>query len=229
MREGDLETGWISESHCNDMIRRQLSAHNQVMQRVSRDLTRQIALTAHIMFDTLTSGGKAVFFGNGSSAACAQYWASLLLGRYNSERSGLTGIALTADTVVLTNIGNDYGYHHIFARQVEAIVRASDVVVGICTDGHSTNVLAGARAGRAMGARTVAITGGDGGQLVTMVDQAIVVPSTDVPRIHEAHIIIAHIVCQLLESQLPRPSSEHLIAGRRFRSNRETWADGAGR
>ncbi|MFQ5858139.1 MAG: SIS domain-containing protein, partial [Anaerolineae bacterium] len=111
MREGELGTSGRWESGWDEVIRRHLLAHNQVMQRVTKDLTRQIALAADIMLDTLTSSGKALFFGNGGSAACAQYWASLLLGRYNSERSGLSGIALTADTAVLTNIGNDYGYH----------------------------------------------------------------------------------------------------------------------
>lgn len=222
MREGKPETGIPVESRSNEAIRRELLAHNHVMQRLTKDLTRQIALAAHTMLDTLASGGKAVFFGNGRSAACAQYWASMLLGRYNCERSGLPAIALTADTAVLTDIGNDYGYHHIFARQVEALVRAGDVVVGLCTSGLSTNVLAGIRAAKARGARTIGLTGGDGGQLAAMVDQAIVVPSTKTPRVQEAHIVIVQILCRLLEDQLIKPAAEERVVGEHFPSYPET-------
>lgn len=209
-----LETSATSPFLDNAAIQRELLAHHQIMQRVIEDLTRQIALAAHIMLDTLVSGGKVVFFGNGGSAACAQYWASMLLGHFSRERLGLPGMALTADTAVLTSIGNDYGYHHIFARQVEALVRASDVVVGICPSGLSTNVLAGVRAAKIKGARTIGLCGGDGGQLVAMVDQAIVVPSTELSRIQEAHIMIGHIVCHLLEDRLRRPINEELVGER---------------
>jgi D-sedoheptulose 7-phosphate isomerase len=221
MRESESETGAITESRNDEVIRRHLLAHNQVMQRVTKGLTREIALAAHIMLDTLTSGGKAVFFGNGGSAACAQYWASLLLGRLNAERVGLPGIALTADTAVLTNVGNDYGYHQIFARQVEALVMAGDVVVGLATDGHSTNVLAGIRTAKAKGARTIALCGGDSGQLAEMVDQAIVVPSTDILCIQEVHIIIAHIVCQLIEDQLVMPMNQVFMGEKYFLNHPE--------
>ncbi|RME44081.1 MAG: SIS domain-containing protein [Chloroflexi bacterium] len=200
-------------SRTDETIRHQLLAHDNVMQRVTQGLTREIALAAHIMLDTLTSGGKAVFFGNGGGAACAQYWASILLGRYNTERRGVPGIALTADTAVITNIGNDYGYHHIFARQVEAWVQAGDVVVGICANGLATNVLAGVRMAQKAGARTIGLSGGDGGQLAAMVDQAIVVPSTETPRIHEAHVVIAHVVCRLLDQGLLNPGSTKLVSG----------------
>jgi D-sedoheptulose 7-phosphate isomerase len=186
----------------SQLIEEHLLAHGHVIQHVIKELVRQIALTADIMSDTLSSGGNAVFFGNGGSAACAQYWASMLSGCFNGNRPGLAGIALTADSVVLTQIAHEYGYHRIFARQVEALVKPGDIVVGVCTNGLATNVLDGVRAAKTKGARTVALTGGDGGQLAAMVDEAIVIPSTDIARVREAHIIIAHIVCQLLQHQL---------------------------
>lgn len=220
IQEGQMRTDVVHESCIHEMVLRQLSAHNLVMQRVTENVTRQIVLTTHTMLDTLVSGGKAVFFGNGGNAACAQYWASLLLGRHNAERPGLPAIALTADAVVLTNIGNDYGYHDVFARQVHALVGASDVVVGICSTGLSTNVLAGVRMAKANGARTIGLSGGDGGQLAAMVDHAIVVPSAETARVQEAHVIVAHLVCHLLDDRLASLANEELSLAESLNSRR---------
>ena len=146
--------------------------------------------------------GKVLLFGNGGSAADAQHIAAELEGRYLHDRPALHALALHTNTSALTAIANDYGYARVFARQVEAAVRPGDVVIGISTSGNSENVLGGVRAARAQGAVTVALTGAGGGRLKSLVDHCLAVPSAETPRIQEAHILIGHILCELVEQEL---------------------------
>ena len=168
-------------------------------QSFSEELLRRMAEFATKSAAALQQGKKIVFFGNGGSAADAQHLAAELTVRLQAERPGLAALALTTNTSVLTAAGNDYGFERIFARQVESLVAAGDVLVALSTSGMSPNIVHGVEAGRARGAYVVALTGETGGKLVPVADLLINVPSRDPQRIQEAHITIGHIVCGLVE------------------------------
>jgi D-sedoheptulose 7-phosphate isomerase len=144
-------------------------------------------------------GGKLLVFGNGGSAADAQHLAAELVGRYRRERRALSAIALTTDSSALTCIGNDYDFADVFKRQVEALCRPEDVVFGITTSGASENVARGLRAANDIGAVTVALTGGSGGQVATIADHSLIVPSSTTARIQEMHIFLIHLLCENLD------------------------------
>jgi D-sedoheptulose 7-phosphate isomerase len=182
-----------------DEIRRQLAESARVKQGFSDELIARIAQFAEQSAAALRTGGKIVFFGNGGSAADALHLAAELVVRLRVERSGLAALALTTNPSVLTAAGNDYGFEHIFSRQIESLVASQDVLVALSTSGESANVLRGAEAGRARGAYLVAFTGESGGALAGKVDLLINVPSSDPQRIQEAHITIGHIACGLIE------------------------------
>jgi D-sedoheptulose 7-phosphate isomerase len=151
----------------------------------------------------LRQGHKLIVFGNGGSAADSQHIAAELVGRYVRERRGLPAIALTTDTSILTSVGNDYGFDHIFERQVEALAVPGDVVLGISTSGNSPNVKRGLLRARAVsGVVTAAFLGKTGGEIKSIVDHAIVIPSDDTARIQECHITLGHILCELVEQHL---------------------------
>lgn len=148
---------------------------------------------------SLRRGARILICGNGGSAADAQHIAAELVGRFAHQRRGLPAIALTTDTSALTSIGNDFGFDHVFARQVEALGREGDILIGISTSGNSRNVIEAVKAAREMGMTTVGLLGGSGGALKDMVDHALVVPSPDTPRIQECHILIGHIWCAMID------------------------------
>ena len=150
----------------------------------------------------LRTGGKVLFLGNGGSAADAQHLAAELVGRFAKERAALPALALSVNTSILTAIGNDYGYDRVFERQLEALARPGDVVVGISTSGNSPNVLKAIERAKAMGCRTIGMTGRKGGKLAGMVDICFRAPSDDTPRIQEVHITAGHIMCALVEEAL---------------------------
>jgi D-sedoheptulose 7-phosphate isomerase len=165
----------------------------------------RIVATARQMAESLRRGGKLLFFGNGGSAADAQHLAAEFVNRFLRQRGALAAIALTTDTSALTSISNDLGFDHVFARQVEALGRAGDVVVAISTSGGSPNVLRAVEAARRLGCLTVALTGGTGGALAAAADEAFVVPSAETPRIQETHITLGHALCALVEDLLAAP------------------------
>lgn len=153
--------------------------------------------------DCLAGGGTIYWLGNGGSAADSQHLAAELVGRYEGmDRRGLASIALTTDTSVITSVGNDLGFEAIFARQIEALCRAGDVVVAISTSGNSPNILAAVAAARARSAFTVGLCGNDGGDLARAADLAIVVPSDSPARVQEAHILIGHIWCDQVDEHV---------------------------
>lgn len=152
------------------------------------------------MQDCIRNGGKILIMGNGGSAADSQHIAAEIVGRFKKERKGLPAIALTTDTSIITSVGNDYGYHYIFARQVEALCRPEDLVIGITTSGNSENVVNAIEAANAVGATTVGLTGGTGGKLNALCKYNIVIPSNVTARIQEAHIFVGHSLCEILES-----------------------------
>ncbi len=152
------------------------------------------------MQNALKQGGKILICGNGGSAADSQHIAAEIVGRFKKERKGLPAIALTTDTSILTSVGNDYGYDYIFARQVEALCRPEDLVIGITTSGNSANVVRAMEAAKAIGATTVGFTGGTGGKLNALCDFNLIMPSSVTARIQEAHIFVGHCLCEILES-----------------------------
>ncbi len=155
---------------------------------------------AEDMAERLRRGCKVLVCGNGGSAADAQHLAAELTGRYLKERRALAAIALTTDTSALTAIGNDYGYDVIFSRQVEALGRPGDLLIGISTSGNSGNVIRAVESAKAMGMRTLGLLGRDGGKLKGLVDDALVVPSTVTARIQEVHQMVYHFWCEALDT-----------------------------
>ena len=184
-------------------IRRQLEESARVKQSFSGELIGRIAQFAEKSAAALRAGGKLVFFGNGGSAADALHLAAELVVRLRMERPGLAALALGSNPSVLTAAGNDYGFEHIFSRQIESLVARQDILVALTTSGTSPNVIRGVEAGRARGAYLVGFTGETGGQLAGKVDLLLNVPSQDAQRIQECHITIGHIACSLIE-QLAR-------------------------
>ena len=150
----------------------------------------------------LRSGHKVLVFGNGGSAADAQHIAAELVGRYMRERQALPAVALTTDTSILTSIGNDYGFEHIFARQIDALATRGDIALGISTSGESANVRHALVRAKAIGCVTGAFLGRTGGSIRGLVDHAVVIPAQDTARIQECHITLGHILCELVESDL---------------------------
>src|SRR3989440_5540936 len=161
-----------------------------------------IVEAAEAVYGCFEAGGKILLFGNGGSAADAQHIAAEFVCRFNRDRAALPAIALTTDTSALTAIANDYGFERIFARQVEALCRPGDTVIAISTSGRSANVIAGIEAARARGARTIGLTGGDGGDMIGLVDIAVVIPSDVTARIQECHITVGHLISEVVEALL---------------------------
>lgn len=183
-------------------IRRQLEESCRVKSAFPADLVARIAQFAERSAAALRAGGKLVFFGNGGSAADAQHLAAELVVRLRSERPGLAALSLTTNPSVLTAAANDYGFEHVFARQIESLAAAQDILVALSTSGTSPNVVRGVEAGRRRGAFLVGLTGETGGALAAKVDLLLNVPSRDPQRIQEAHITIGHIACSLIEQLL---------------------------
>jgi D-sedoheptulose 7-phosphate isomerase len=155
-----------------------------------------------IIYNALKNGNKILICGNGGSAADAQHFAAEIVGRFKLERKGFPAIALTTDTSILTAIGNDYGFDVIFERQVEALGKEGDVLVGISTSGNSENVIKAVNKAKEMGIHTIGLLGKGGGKLKDMVDLALVVPSNDTARIQECHLTIYHVICEEVEKKL---------------------------
>ncbi|MCR4418637.1 MAG: D-sedoheptulose 7-phosphate isomerase [Clostridia bacterium] len=178
-----------------------LAEHVAVTEGLKR-LKPAIAEAAAVVAEVVTGSGKILFCGNGGSAADAQHIAGELVGRFLKERWPLPALALNGNTSVLTALGNDYGFEEIFARQVAALGQPGDVLVAISTSGNSPNVLRAAEVARAKGMKVIGLTGAVGGKLKPLCDLCLCVPSASTPRIQEMHILVGHIICQLVEEAL---------------------------
>jgi D-sedoheptulose 7-phosphate isomerase len=185
-----------------DNIRSSLLESAAVKQRLVETRMEQIEAVATMLVDAYRGGHKTLVFGNGGSAADAQHFASEMTGRFMRERKALPSLALNVNVSTVTCIANDYGYDAVFERQVEAFVLPGDVVIGITTSGNSPNVLRAMRRARDMGAKTIGLTGRDGGGMPAVSDLCLVVPSDSTPRIQESHIALIHIWCDLVETAL---------------------------
>ena len=176
-------------------------------QRLLADFVPRVRELADLVLNTFQSGGRLFIMGNGGSAAEAQHIATEFIVRFKHERRALPVVALTADTSVLTAIGNDFDFDQIFARQVEALVSPGDMVVALSTSGSSSNVLEAMRRARAIGAATVGCTGNRRGLLNDLVDVLVEVPSSDTQRIQEGHLLLWHIVCDLVDEAIAGQTS----------------------
>ena len=175
-----------------------IALHHQV-----RDADpRPVLAAAAAIVAALAGGGKLLVFGNGGSAADAQHVAAELVGRFTRERVALAAVSLTTDTSVLTSVANDYAFERVFARQVEALGRSGDVALGISTSGASPNVVAALEAARALGLKTIALTGGDGGAVGRAAAIHLNVPSTVTARVQEVHRTLLHVVCDIVEKSV---------------------------
>ena len=181
------------------IIKNEFSEHIKVSLETIKSTEKSIGTAANICIESLKKGNKILLFGNGGSAADAQHIAAELVGRYKIERKGLPAIALTTDSSTITSISNDYGYLHVFERQIEALAAQNDVVIGISTGGESSNVINALKLANNLGCKTIGFSGKDGGEFNALCDVNLVAIAEDTPRIQEMHILIGHTICHLIE------------------------------
>ena len=177
----------------------------QTKQQAAQVLAEPTAQAAELLFNTLANDGKFLICGNGGSAADAQHFAAEMTGRFEKERMELAAIALTTDTSALTAIGNDYGFDHVFSKQVRALGRTGDVLVGISTSGNSGNVIEAIKAAHENGMHIIALTGRDGGKIAHLLKEGDVllnVPYPRTARIQEVHILLIHAICDCIDTML---------------------------
>lgn len=185
-------------------VRTQIQESIDTKRRILEDgsMLDQVGRAAEMLIAAYRSGKKTLIAGNGGSAADAQHLAGEFVSRFYFDRPGLPSIALTTDTSILTAIGNDYGYERVFSRQVQANGAEGDVFLGISTSGNSANILLALEECRRRGVRTIGFTGAGGGKMASLCDICLQIPSSDTPRVQEAHILLGHILCELVEKDL---------------------------
>jgi D-sedoheptulose 7-phosphate isomerase len=176
--------------------------------RNSQELTEKIARSSSEIIECYRQGNKILFAGNGGSAADAQHMAGEYVSRYEFDRPGLAAIALTTDTSILTSIGNDYGYDKLFQRQIEALGKPGDIFIAYSTSGSSENIVNGLMAAKAAGLKTIGMTGDRRGSMDQYCDILINIPSVQTPKIQEAHLVIGHLICGLVENTLFRTAND---------------------
>jgi len=186
----------------DNILRRNLESSVEVHTRLIEACLPAMTAAADALISAYRGGHKALFFGNGGSAADAQHLAAEFLGRYLRERRPMPAVALDTNTSALTAIANDYGYEHVFSRQLQALAAPGDVAVGISTSGNSRSVLEALSAARKLGLFTVGLTGAAGGRMRELVDVLIAAPSNDTPRIQECHILVGHALCDAVEQAI---------------------------
>jgi len=186
----------------DQIIRQRLAEHMDVLQRLSAsDLPLKLERCAKCVEQALAEGHKVLFCGNGGSAADSQHLAAEFVGRFQKERKGLPAVALTVDTSILTAIANDYGYETVFARQVQALGEAGDVLIGISTSGNSRNVLLAVEEAKTKGITCIGMTAEGGGKMAEECDICLAVPAKVTARAQEMHILMGHILCELVDHE----------------------------
>jgi D-sedoheptulose 7-phosphate isomerase len=185
-----------------DIIQHHIDEHRALLNEFDKTLINQISEVSNLMIKALSDGNSIYWCGNGGSSSDSQHLAAELVGRYHNDRIPLRSVALNSDTSVLTCIANDYGYKEIFARQVEMIGNEGDVLVGISTSGNSENILLALQKAKTKKMITVGFLGKGGGKSINDCDNHLIVPSNTTARIQEMHIMIGHILCDLIEHGL---------------------------
>jgi D-sedoheptulose 7-phosphate isomerase len=190
----------VFDEQVRNLIKASISAKERLLE--DRNLTSRIGKIAEVLITAFKSGNKVILFGNGGSAADAQHLAAEFVGRFGFDRPALPALALSVNTSCLTAIGNDYGFDLVFSRQLEALARRGDVAIGISTSGNSKNVLCAMATATRMGLYTVAMTGSKKSTLNDVVEHCICIPSSDTPRVQECHILVGHIISELVEEAI---------------------------
>lgn len=181
-------------------IKEQFNTNIKIHQNSVDILSPKIAQAAEIIINAYKNGNKLLLCGNGGSAADAQHIAGELVGRFKKERKGLPAIALTTDSSIMTALANDYWYDLLFSRQVEALGQEGDVLIAISTSGNSKNIIRAVETANFKGLKTIGFLGGDGGKLKDLVDASLVVDYKGSARVQEVHILMAHIICGLVDA-----------------------------
>lgn len=195
-----MKQGNDFEHRISRLIEASVAAKQELLH--STDTIATMVKVSELLIYALKRGNKVLLFGNGGSAADAQHIAAELVGRFAFNRPALPALALSVNSSCVTAIGNDYGFEQVFSRQIEALARPGDVAIGISTSGNSPNVLQGLAAAKKMGLHTAALTGRTGGVLRDKVDHCICAPSKETPRVQECHILIGHILSELVEREM---------------------------
>jgi len=185
----------------NDQIKKIFTESSEIILS-SINLSEKIENAINEIIDCLKRGNKIIIFGNGGSAADSQHIAAELIGRFQKERKSLPAISLTTDSSIITSLANDYSYDVVFSRQCESLVSKGDVVIGISTSGNSKNVENGLITSKEKNAITIGLLGGDGGTIKNHVDILIQIPSNNTARIQEAHRVVYHIICDIVEKKI---------------------------
>ena len=188
------------KSYIKDQIKKSYETKQNIYN--NEDLLNKIELVAKKCVEVYSSSFKTILAGNGGSAADAQHIAAEMVGRYGFDRPSLPSLALTTDTSALTAIGNDYGYECVFSRQLEGMGQDGDLFIGISTSGNSLNLVKAFQSAKKKNITTVALVGKDGGDMAKLADIALIVPSNSTPRIQESHILIGHILCDIIEKEI---------------------------
>lgn len=188
------------KNYIKDQIKKSFETKQAIYQ--DEELLNKIVEVCKLCVELYRGKNKTILAGNGGSAADAQHIAAELVGRYGFDRPSIPSLALTTDTSNLTAIGNDYGYDKVFSRQLEGMGQEGDIFIGISTSGNSKNIINAFEVAKQKGIKTVALVGRDGGKMAKMADIALVVPSDSTPRIQESHILIGHIICDIIEKEI---------------------------
>ena len=191
-----------------DRINKSIEMKKDILR--DNNLVKKIDLTSQTIIKAYKSNRKVILFGNGGSVADAQHLAAELVNKFYFDRKSLPAIALTVNTSILTAIGNDYSFDQIFSKQLEGIGAEGDIAIGISTSGNSKNVIEGLKFAKEKKLYTIGFTGKNGGKLNNIVDICINVPSDDTPRIQEVHIMIGHIICEIVEKELFKKSEKKI-------------------
>ena len=181
-----------------DDIKRIIDEHQKALDLI-KNRTSEIRKAADLIIYTLNNGNKLLIMGNGGSAADSQHFAAEIVGRFQKNRKALAAVALTTDTSILTAVGNDYGFDSVFSRQIEALGKKGDAVICFSTSGNSENVIKAAEAAEEAGCKTIGFLGKDGGVLKDKCDVSIIVETETTARVQEMHLMIYHIICELVE------------------------------
>jgi D-sedoheptulose 7-phosphate isomerase len=187
----------------NHMIEETLQQSTKIIADLY-NLSDEINKTANLIITAINKNKKIIIIGNGGSAADAQHIAAEFLGRYKLKRKSIPAIALTANSSTTTAIANDYDFSDVFSRQCESLVSKGDIVIGISASGNSENIVKGLRTSRKNGGLTIGLLGNKGGKIKNIVDISLIVKDSSVPRIQEAHRVIYHIICEIVEEELAR-------------------------
>lgn len=188
----------------NELIKKRINDSIEVKKNIltNDELVEKVNDLSHEITKVVKNGAKIVICGNGGSASDALHFAGEIVGRFQKERSAWPAVVLNADVATMTAIGNDYGYDEVFSRQAEAHVNSGDIFIGISTSGNSENVYRAAKVAKAKGAKTAAFLGKDGGKIGKNVDYPIIVPCMVTARVQECHIMLIHIICEIVENML---------------------------